>query len=820
MVKEKHYLIAEIVVKRYIHKVEIQSISRGENMFKNIILSIIAAVLLILSPSLNAKRNKPVEKKYDLFLKTSDSWKMINKELTITRDFQSDDPKDLPGKYFHGALLKKELEGREPGPVTFHVDFPSKGDFIFYLETVSDTGIFKISLDNKMLKTFTFLTGPEDKGPWTASRTVEKGIFQCDYNKEYHVTIPAGKHDITVQNMGTDWLSISYFVFTKYSKTILNPEYENWKTYKTTLNRINSRLKNYERKARTVFSKQPEDINYDIIPTLKLQLENFKYLSKNHASIDFNLLRTENELIELLHYAKSDKDYFKLKRGRIKIGYLSEIDSTFQPYDVFIPNSYDPSKKYALFISLHGYQNEIQKYSNFLGENKHPIPESLNVITAALYGRRNHFYQGAAEEDVLTVINEVQSKYSIDPDKIYLSGSSMGGFGTWSIGLNYPHLFAALSPVCAPSIFQGTKFRNNISPIEYISNAQNLPARIYHGAADSTVNVNNSRQMVDKLKKMNYSYAYTEYPNVGHDSWNNADADDDRLPWLLQYTRNLYPDNIKHRAFYLRYGKAYWLQITGKVNWNEFSEIQGQIVGDNEIRIRTNNVSSLYIDLKHPNLNHLKSLKIVINNDSTFLYIFPDGMDFYLSEDSTWFRGAPIEDKLIKKAGLEGPFIAAETEKFLLVYGTGKTERINLLKKIGTLLQKNYSNSDMDIKLVPDTLITKDKLAETNNLYLIGSPDDNLYLRKIMPGLPVSFSEDSIELNGVYDREESGIQMIYPNPKQPDHYIIVDTYPELIRETDRLVNFPAADYFIYSIKRGNFRVLKDEYFGSDWQVIK
>ncbi len=95
---------------------------------------------------------------------------MVNKELTVPADFNSDDPKNLPGKYFHGALLKKEIEGREPGPVVFHVNYPSAGNFVFFLETVSDTGILKISLDHKKLKTFKFLTGPNGKGPWVESQ--------------------------------------------------------------------------------------------------------------------------------------------------------------------------------------------------------------------------------------------------------------------------------------------------------------------------------------------------------------------------------------------------------------------------------------------------------------------------------------------------------------------------------------------------------------------------------------------------------------------------------------------------------------------------
>jgi dienelactone hydrolase len=727
---------------------------------------VLIGIVVSVPTVLYGQGHKSIGKKYDLFLKTSDSWKMVNKELTVSKYIYSEDPKILPGKYFHGARLKKEIEGRKPGPVTFHVDFPSHGDFIFYLETVSDTGIVTIRLDKKKIKTFTLLTGPEGKGPWSASRYLGNGIYQCDYNKEYSVKIPAGKHDIIIQNMGTDWLSIGYFVLTGYSKKIISQEYKEWKTYKATIGNIGKRLENYKEKAHTLSLLRPGDINYDLLPTMQLQIENLERLAAHHGPADFNLLRTENELKEIVGYVESGKDYFKLKKGRIKVGYISIIDSTCQPYDLLIPQNYDPSRKYALILSLHGYQNEIQKYSDLVGGDKKSVLDSLGIIKVALYGRRNHFYQGAAEEDVLTVMNIVQSKYSIDPDKVYLTGSSMGGYGTWIIGLNYPHLFAAVSPVCPPSIFQGTKFIHSISPIEYISNAQHLPARIYHGAMDSTVNVNDSRQMVSRLKEMNYDYVYTEYPDVGHDSWNNADEDTNRLPWLLKYTRNLYPLNVKHKAFYLRYGKAYWLQITGKKNWNEFSEISGEITGKNEISIHTNNISSFFVDLKHPGLDPKEPLKIVINDRSNVLDKYSEGIDFHISKDSIWVRGRQIENGLTKKQGLEGPFGAVETNTFLLVYGTAKSDKVGLLKKIGTLLQKNYSSSDMEIQLVPDTLVIQEKLAETNNLYLLGSPDENKYLREIISDLPLSFSKDSLKLLGTYNRLETGVQMIYPNPKQ------------------------------------------------------
>ena len=519
-------------------------------MTKICTLSFVIIIFLLLSITLNGQEIQNKKKYYALFLKTSKSWKMINKELTITRDFYSNDPQFLPGNYFHSIFMK--TEERNPGPVLFHVDFSSDGSLIFYLETVSDTGIFQISLDGEELMTFTFLTGPAGTGPWIESRYLRQyGIYQCDYNKEYSVKIPAGKHDILLQNIGTDWLRIGYFVFTEYSEKILTPEYEDWKIYEKTLDKIEQRLANYKERAHKVISIKEGDINYDLIPTLKLQMENLGRLAKNHPPVDFNLIRTENELKEILNYMESGKDYFKSKLGRKKIGYLSEIDSSFQPYDILIPQSYDPSKKYALIIYLHGYQHEIQKYFDLVGDDNKSTLDSLSIIKVAVYGRRNRSYVGAAEEDVLTVMKKVQSKYSIDPNKIYLIGFSMGGFGTWHIGLNYPDLFAAISPVCAYSIIKGTKFRTSVSPIEYVLNAKNLPVRIYHGALDSGINVKASRKMTGRLKEMNYNYEYIEYPDIGHDYYNTAAADKDRFTWLLQYTRNLYPGIVKHRAFYL-----------------------------------------------------------------------------------------------------------------------------------------------------------------------------------------------------------------------------------------------------------------------------
>ena len=82
-----------------------------------------------------------------------------------------------------------------------------------------------------------------------------------------------------------------------------------------------------------------------------------------------------------------------------------------------------------------------------------PATKNGRYIVASPFGRGNAFYEDMGEQDVLQVLREVQRLYSIDPDRIYLTGGSMGGWGAWNIGLRCPDMFAALAPVMGPTEF-------------------------------------------------------------------------------------------------------------------------------------------------------------------------------------------------------------------------------------------------------------------------------------------------------------------------------------------------------------------------------
>jgi predicted peptidase len=120
------------------------------------------------------------------------------------------------------------------------------------------------------------------------------------------------------------------------------------------------------------------------------------------------------------------------------------------------------------------------------------------------------------------MLDEVMKEYKVDPKRQYLTGLSMGGMGTWSIATAMPDRFAAIVPICGRG-----------DP-KQAAKLKDLPIWAFHGDADSTVNVSGSRDMIEAVKKAGGSPKYTEYPGVGHNSWDKAYAEAELYKWLLE----------------------------------------------------------------------------------------------------------------------------------------------------------------------------------------------------------------------------------------------------------------------------------------------
>ena len=128
---------------------------------------------------------------------------------------------------------------------------------------------------------------------------------------------------------------------------------------------------------------------------------------------------------------------------------------------------------------------------------------------------------------VMKMVDTICEQYPIDKRRIYIMGLSMGGFGTWEAVQRWPERFAAAVPIC------GGGDHTYIKPIAKSA----PPIWAFHGDKDKAVPVERSRQMVEALKKAGVKVKYTEYPGVGHNSWDNTFAEPGLLDWILSQQR-------------------------------------------------------------------------------------------------------------------------------------------------------------------------------------------------------------------------------------------------------------------------------------------
>lgn len=216
-----------------------------------------------------------------------------------------------------------------------------------------------------------------------------------------------------------------------------------------------------------------------------------------------------------------------------KTGFVNKTfknaDGHTSPYVVFVPSDYDGKKEYPTILFLHGAgeTKSAKKGAKMPAEvgigpaikkRQKDFPFIVVIPQAETFG------WGAETENgkrALAMLDEVQKEYKTDPKRQYLTGLSMGGMGTWSIAMAHPDRFAAIAPICG---------RGNTTTAAKI---KDLPCWCFHGDADMSVKVEGSREMIEAIKKAGGAPKYTEYPKVGHNSWDMAYGTDELYTWLL-----------------------------------------------------------------------------------------------------------------------------------------------------------------------------------------------------------------------------------------------------------------------------------------------
>lgn len=205
-------------------------------------------------------------------------------------------------------------------------------------------------------------------------------------------------------------------------------------------------------------------------------------------------------------------------------------------YLLFLPKGYDAkaAKKWPLMLFLHGAG---ERGTNVWLVAKHGPPKLVKdradfpfivVSPQVLTGQR-------WENDVmLALLDDIIATHKVDPTRVYLTGLSMGGYGTWSLGTAYPERFAAIAPICGG----GDTVLFRLADPKKVAALKTLPIWAFHGDKDTAVPLKKSEEMVDALKKFGCEdVKLTIYPGVGHDSWTETYNNQAFYDWLLKHQR-------------------------------------------------------------------------------------------------------------------------------------------------------------------------------------------------------------------------------------------------------------------------------------------
>lgn len=223
------------------------------------------------------------------------------------------------------------------------------------------------------------------------------------------------------------------------------------------------------------------------------------------------------------------------------------VDGASTHYALFDPVS-DPALPLPVIVFLHGAgemgADGILPTTVGLGPAVAAEPSRFPARIVFPQASRGYGWSDFNLRGAIAALDDVEQHHAVERDRIYITGISMGGYGTWLLALTDPRRYAAIVPVCGGLDVTSARRMELLPPArsstydDAANRLASIPQWVFHGDADEIVHVEQSRRMVDALRKAGAAVHYTECPGVGHNSWDRAYAEPALMPWLFAQRRS------------------------------------------------------------------------------------------------------------------------------------------------------------------------------------------------------------------------------------------------------------------------------------------
>jgi len=473
--------------------------------------------------------------------------------------------------------------------------------------------------------------------------------------------------------------------------------------------------------------------------------------------------------------------------GFVRLAYRDEVDGSPQYARVYLPAGYDPGKKWPMVLQIHGFNPANPVYWRWWSaDSRHPGIDTefsghQGVIYVEPHGRGNTQYLGMGDSDIVRVVAEAKRLFSVDDDRVYLTGDSMGGWGTWNVATRHPDLFAAIAPVFGGADYHVDLSEEQLAKLSPLDRFQreresswsmadsllNLPILVHHGDVDKAVKVGYSRWAVRMLQRWGYDVRYHEYPGRGHEALDGQNGNLS-IEWFLKHRRDANPRRVRLRSAELRNASAYWAQVQQAESPRAFMVVDAEVVDANAIRLDTENVLDIALRPSSALVDPGRPVKVVWNGAAREVS-FAQGE---LRLQAPGYAPAALH----KGPRRPGSLTDFGVTPFAVVVGTSAKDRamVEMCAQKAKSFVSNWRDwQKQEPRVFKDTEIKEADLARYS-LLLIGGPEANRVSARFASKVPLTVSADLIAIDGQrYPVKDAAVQMLYPHPLNEERYVLI-----------------------------------------------
>jgi predicted esterase len=504
-------------------------------------------------------------------------------------------------------------------------------------------------------------------------------------------------------------------------------------------------------------------------------------------------------LAEGMSRAKSLRDGFTpwtRATGLVVRGYRSRIDGSVQPYGMEIPPSWkgpaDPQAR-PLWIWNHGRGDTLSELAFIADRMKKPgqFPSVDNFVLHP-YGRYCNATKFAGEMDVFEALAAARRDYRVDNDRIVNAGFSMGGASAWHLGVHHAGLWVAShtgAGFAETAEYAGVFAAGKVPPPWWeqilwrwydatvcAANLANSPLFAYHGSEDK------QGQSAEIMKRYadKEGVKFEEFigPGVGHKyEPKTKEAIISRIGAVVAKGRQPATE-VRFVTYTLRYPDMKWVHVEGMERHWERAEVTAKIEGDTIVATTRNVTAIRFTNPFDGNAAPGETISSFIIDGQKVRAVWNNTGARYFKKDGQWIAGVPA-DGLRKSPGLTGPVDDAFLSPFVFVKPSGAP----LNAALGEWTRRELAHAEKqwrgifrgDAPVKADTEITDADIA-AKNLIVWGDPSSNAVLKRIVDRLPLKWSKDVLEFGATkYDASHHAPILIFPNPLNPRHYVVLNS---------------------------------------------